>query len=504
MIKNNNDLKTYILQEIDTLANTVRSTLGPCGSNVILYSNNKATITKDGVSVARAIKDSNHSPIIDIIYEIANKTGNEAGDGTTSSTIFAQALVHSIYNRPKNTANLLDIKRYLDKYKDEAINLLQSYSKKVDNLYNIAKISCNGDEEISKLSVEIVEKTGLEGMISIKESENGINYIQYTEGLKWDSGYMSPNFITDVKTMKCEYDNVRIEIYNDKLTKLIPNSPLVKTMDICASKGIPLVLVVKDIEYDILNTLVYNNISGKLKVCVVKIPGHGTYKQDNIDDLKAIIGNDEIIDKVIITKHNTLFINKEGNETTKQTRIEQLKHRLTLPDENLEDLRKRIPNLNNGYATIYIGGNSYIEIKEKMDRCEDAICAIKSALEEGMVIGGGYTLKQIGDNLSTPTLYEEEIAYEAMKTACYSIMEQIIANYNSEVDYVYGSKQLTNNIMYYEEGRMKIIDNPYEVGLVDPTKVIRLIIENGVSIAGTLITTKCLIENERAGNNEQF
>ena len=329
MIKNNNDLKTYILQEIDTLANTVRSTLGPCGSNVILYSNNKATITKDGVSVARAIKDSNHSPIIDIIYEIANKTGNEAGDGTTSSTIFAQALVHSIYNRPKNTANLLDIKRYLDKYKDEAINLLQSYSKKVDNLYNIAKISCNGDEEISKLSVEIVEKTGLEGMVSIKESENGNNYIQYTEGLKWDSGYMSPNFITDAKTMKCEYDNVRVEIYNDKLTKLIPNSPLVKTMDICASKGIPLVLIVKDIEYDILNTLVYNNISGKLKVCVVKIPGHGTYKQDNIDDLKAIIGNDEIIDKVIITKHNTLFINKEGNENSKQTRIEQLKHRLT-------------------------------------------------------------------------------------------------------------------------------------------------------------------------------
>lgn len=482
-----NDLNEYVKSKVDTLANVVRTTLGPCGANVIINDGFNTKITKDGVSVARAIKNEQHSPIIDIIQQVAEKTGNEAGDGTTSSTIFAQALIHSIYNNITNSTNLLDVKKELDEYKELALDILKNISQRGGNLYNIANISSNGDEEISKLAVEIINRTGLEGMIALKESENSNTYVQYTEGLKWNGGYLSPNFVTDNIKMECELSNVRIEIYNQKLTSI---KPLVKTMDICASNNIPLLIAVRDIEYDVLNTLVYNQVSGKIKLCVVKIPGHGEYRQDYVDDLKAIIGNSELIDKVIVTKHNTLFINKNSNEQSKKDRIDNLKHRLTLPDQNIQDLQARITNINNGYATVYVGGDSSIEIKEKIDRFEDALCAVKSAMEEGVVIGGGNALRFIGSQLPI----RESIAYYAMYQACNSIIEQLYANYTGTIDYVYGTLDLPKENIGYKNGEMIFLDDSMEV--IDPTKVIRLIIENGVSIAGTLITTKCLIINE--------
>ena len=229
--------------------------------------------------------------------------------------------------------------------------------------------------------------------------------------------------------MECVLSNVRVEIYEQKLTSL---KPLVKIMDTCVTHDIPLLLVVKDIEYDVLNTLIYNQVSGKIKVCVVKIPGHGEYRQDYINDLKAVIGNNELIDKVVVTKHNTLFINNQGNEQTKADRIAHLRHRMTLPDQNLQDLQARITNINNGYATVYVGGDSSIEIKEKIDRFEDAICAVKSAMEEGVVIGGGNTLWEISKELPN-----NSIACKAMIQACSAIREQLHANYLGIDNYEY-------------------------------------------------------------------
>lgn len=495
-----NDLKETIVEKVDLLANAVRTTLGPCGANVIINSGLNTKITKDGISVARAIKVEQKDPIIDIMLQIAERTGTDAGDGTTSSTIFAQALIHTIYREMADTTNLLAVKRYLDVYKKSALEYLTSCTHSVKgntDLYNIANISSNGDDEISKLVVEIVNKTGLEGMTSLKDSETSSTYVQYTEGLKWNSGYLSPNFITG--NMECELNNVRVEIYNDKLTSL---EPVIKTMDTCSQHNIPLLLAVKDIEYDVLNTIIYNQIKGNLKVCVIKIPGHGLHRQDYIDDLKAIIGTKEVIDRVLVTKHQTLFINKAGNEESKSKRISDLRIRMTFPDENIEDLRNRITNINNGYATVYVGGDSPVEIKEKIDRFEDAICAVKSALDEGIVVGGGNTLRSIAQSLTPPIKGDSDemrIAFIAMVTACYSIIEQLQANYLGIKNYEYSSLNLPEGYIGYEDGKMVMLDNPIERGLIDPAKVIRLIIENGVSVAGTLITTKCLIIDNESG-----
>ena len=479
-----NDLNEYVKNEVDTLANAVRSTLGPCGSNVIINDGFNTKITKDGVSVARAIKKERNSPIIDIIQQVAEKTGNEAGDGTTSSTIFAQALIHSIYKNIEPSTNLLDVKKELDELKELALELLKNKSRDVEDLYNIAKVSSNNDEEISKLAVEIADKTGIEGMVDLKESDSSSTYVKYTEGLKWNGGYLSPSFVTNSIKMECVLSNVRVEIYEQKLTSL---KPLVKIMDTCVTHDIPLLLAVKDIEYDVLNTLIYNQVSGKIKVCVVKIPGHGEYRQDYINDLKAVIGNNELIDKVVVTKHNTLFINNQGNKQTKADRIAHLRHRMTLPDQNLQDLQARITNINNGYATVYVGGDSSIEIKEKIDRFEDAICAVKSAMEEGVVVGGGNTLWEISKELPN-----NSIACKAMIQACSAIREQLYANYLGIDNYEYGTLNLPDYFIGYKNGEVCDLTSD----IIDPTKVIRLIIENGVSIAGTLITTKCLIINE--------
>ena len=495
MIIVNEELKNKIINDVDVLANPVRTTLGPCGANVIINSKFETKITKDGVSVARAIKKEQNSPVINIIQQVSENTGTEAGDGTTSSTVFSQALIHSIYKQINADTNLIEVKRYLDEYKKQAVSILKDLTTDSNDLRSIANISSNNDQEISDLVVEVVGKTGKNGMVTLKDSETTSTHVSYTEGLKWNTGYMSPNFITNQVRMECEFTNVRVEIYDDKLTSL---KPIIGVMDTCAANGIPMLLAVKDIEYDVLNTIVYNSISGKLKICVVKIPGHSSYRTDNIDDLKAIIGNREIIDKVLVTKNVTLFVNNSGNEETKKLRIANLEHRLTLNDENISDLQNRITNINNGYATVYVGGDSQIEIKEKIDRFEDALCAVKSAMEEGVVIGGGNTLRMIGNRLDAPSsnIQEWTIAYNAVKQACTSVIEQLMANNQGILDYEYGTLDVPEGIIAYKDGKLEIIDNPIERGLIDPAKVIRMVIENGISVAGTLITTKCLILNE--------
>lgn len=487
-------LKTLVLEKTDLLVNPVRTTLGPCGANIIINNGFTTRITKDGISVVRAIKQEAKDPIIDILQEASAKTGTNAGDGTTSSLVFSQALIHTIYKHADADTNFLEIKKHLDLYKKELVKELKSISKEAINLLDVARISSNNDEELSKIAVETVSKTGLKGVISLKESDSSETFVSYTEGLKWDSGYLSPGFITNQAKMECELSNVRVEICEEKLTNL---KSIISTLDICSAKDIPVLLAVRDIEYDVLNTLLYNQMQGKLKVCVVKIPGHSSYRKDNIEDLKAIIGNSELIDKVVVTKHNTFFINKSNNEESKRTRLAVLNHRLTFPEENLEDLNNRIANINQGFATIYVGGDSEIEIKEKIDRLEDAVCAVKSALEEGVVAGGGNTLRRLAAQLKPiMPIKESDIAYVAIVQACNSITEQLIANSRGINNYVYGSLDVPTENIIFIDGVLQTTKNPMEQGLIDPTKVIRLIIENGVSVAGTLITTKGIIKND--------
>lgn len=484
-----NDVQKQLLKEVDLIANAVKVTLGPGGANAILHYGSTTKITKDGVSVARAIKEINPSPVINIIQSVAEKTGTEAGDGTTSSTVFTQTLIHHIYDHIKSTDNVLLVKRYLDKFKEELVAILKEYSTEVSDIRSVAMISSNGDEAIADLVTEVVNRTGIDGIVSLKESDTANTYVQYTEGLKWDSGLMSQAFITNEAKLECELNNVRVEIYDEKLTSL---KPVINILNTCKAHDIPLLLAVRDIEYDVLNTLIYNQINGLIKCCVIKIPGHGNYRNDYIDDLKAVIGNAEVIDKVIVSKQKTLFINHKDNEDTKELRIEQLKHRMTLPEENVPDLQKRIVNISNGFATVYVGGDSSIEIKEKIDRFEDAVCAAKSALEEGIVAGGGNTLKYLAKRIlskhTTTSSSEELLALNAISNACLSIQKQIIQN--CAEDYIG-----TDYNIIYKNGKLVTAD-PIKEGVIDPTKVIRLIIENGTSVAGTLITTKCLIIKE--------
>ena len=481
------NLKTLVLKNTDLLVNPVRTTLGPCGANIIINNGFTTRITKDGISVVRAIKQEAKNPIVDILQEASARTGTDAGDGTTSSLVFSQALIHTIYKLADRDTNFLEVKKALDSYKKELVEELKTLSKPATDLLNVARVSSNNDEELSTIAVETVTKTGLGGVISLKESDTSETFVSYTEGLKWDSGYLSPGFVTNQSKMECELTNVRVEICEEKLTNL---KSIINTLDICSNKSIPVLLAVRDIEYDVLNTLLYNQMNGKLKVCVVKIPGHSSYRKDNIEDLRAVIGKSELIDKVIVTKHNTYFINKTNNEESIKLRLEVLNHRLTFPDENIEDLNNRIANINQGFATIYVGGDSEIEIKEKIDRLEDAVCAVKSALEEGVVVGGGNTLKLLASKL-TP---KDKIAYKAIVQACKAVSEQLIANSQGISDYEYGTIELPKEDIVFTNGVLEYTQNPFEKGLIDPTKVIRLIIENGVSVAGTLITTKGIIE----------
>ena len=341
MILYEQEARDYLKKGVDILANAVKVTLGPCGSNVIVYKNGIPHVTKDGVTVAKSINDEEYKVGIELVRKVSEKTGNDAGDGTTTSTLLTQSIVELVYEKLKANPNLkpIYIKKGIDLVVKKIVDELEQMSIPVeDRIKQVAYISSNGDEEITSVVTEVMNKVKGTGMISLKSSDSN-TYVTYSEGLKWETPYMNPNFVTNAVKMEVEYENCKVIIFDKKLEKLTQILPVLEK---CKRANVPVLICVKDIEQDCLNTLVMNNLNGILKCCVVKIPGHENYRMENILDLQSIIGNSELVDKVIVTRESTFFINNKGNEETKAARIASLKHNLTLTDPNIEDINKII------------------------------------------------------------------------------------------------------------------------------------------------------------------
>lgn len=495
MIIYGDEARKLLKEGVDTLANAVKVTLGPCGSNVVINKKGIPVITKDGVTVAKSIVVEEGDGLetgINLIKSVSERTGNEAGDGTTSSTVLTQEIVSRVFNEMKKDSSLqpIYVKRGIDKACKYIVEEVKKVSLPVENkLLDVAKISANGDMEIASVVTEVIEKVGKNGMISIKPSESD-TYVKYVEGLKWDAGYMSPNFVTDQVKMEVEFTNAHIIIVNEKLDRV---KTIIKELDMCSKNSIPVLIACKDIDQDTLNTLILNHLNKTIKCCVIRIPGFKEYRDENILDLEAVIGNTELVDKVVVTKTSTFIVNTRGNAESKKARIASLKHTLTLPDVNISDIQNRIANISNSYATIFVGGNSEVEIQEKSDRYDDAICAVKSALEEGIVPGGGNCLYKIGSIVNATELTRlntsEFVGFSCMLQSLKAPMRQILSNGGIE-DFELDN---SSSYMIYNEGEFLSVPSVLEYGIIDPTKVVRLTVENAASIAGAIITTKCVI-----------
>lgn len=487
MILYEQEARDYLKKGVDILANAVKVTLGPCGSNVIVYKNGIPHVTKDGVTVAKSINDEEYKVGIELVRKVSEKTGNDAGDGTTTSTLLTQSIVELVYEKLKANPNLkpIYIKKGIDLVVKKIVDELEQMSIPVeDRIKQVAYISSNGDEEITSVVTEVMNKVKGTGMISLKSSDSN-TYVTYSEGLKWETPYMNPNFVTNAVKMEVEYENCKVIIFDKKLEKLTQILPVLEK---CKRANVPVLICVKDIEQDCLNTLVMNNLNGILKCCVVKIPGHENYRIENILDLQSIIGNSELVDKVIVTRESTFFINNKGNEETKAARIASLKHNLTLTDPNIEDINNRIANISNSFATIYVSGNSEVEIQEKIDRYDDAICAVKSALDEGIVPGGGNALYDIYRNIQLDEYKDSSIeaGIDCMIESLVAPIKQILYNGNAELP------DKCNHIIY-KDGEFYSVKSAIDNDVLDPTKVVRLTVENAASIAGAIITTKCIV-----------
>ncbi len=501
MVINNENAQDLLLEGINLLADAVKITLGPCGSNVVINNNDHIHVTKDGVTVAKSVIDNRLSTGINLIKSVAEKTAAEAGDATTTSTVLVQALLNNYIEYIKRVegeggfVNRLELKKEMDTVCKEVVDYVKSQSVDVgDKIKEVALISSNGDETIATNIYNIINTIGKESRINVKPADSSETTIQYSKGMTWDYGYMSNQFVTDNVKMEVEMENAYVLIFNNKLEDV---KQILSELEKCRAQNIPVLIAVKDIEKDALNTLLYNHLQGTLKCCVVKIPGFEEYREDNILDLKAVIGNNNLVKKIIVTKNNVHFIQDKNNKDTKENRIALLKHRLTLPDPNTEDIAKRIININNAFATIFVGGNSELEIKEMIDRYDDAICAVKSALCEGIVKGGGNILF---DAVCEILEKDEEANFNMTDTKAI-FLECVLVPYNQiheNGNFNSCSIESKKDIIYHN-GEFVGVDNAIDYGVIDPTKVVRLSLENATSIAGTILTTKCLIENKYVG-----
>lgn len=486
MILYNKEARDFLKKGVDILADAVKVTLGPCGSNVVMYKNGIPHITKDGVTVAKSIEDDNYKPGIELIRQVSENTGKEAGDATTSSTVLAQTIVDLVFNQinDSNITGLVSIKRGIDFATKVIVAKLKENSVPVgDKIRDVAYISSNGDEEITSVVTEVMNKVSKNGMISVKPGGSK-TYVTYSEGLKWETSYINPNFVTDPVKMEVEYNNCAVLIYDDKLSKV---DQILSKLEYCKKNNIPVIIAVKEIEQEALNTLILNKLNGILECCVVKIPGFDHYKEDNILDLKTILKDGTYADKVTITKE-AMFIVSDGRQDEKEARIASLKHRLTLTDPDVEDLNTRIANISNSFATIYVSGNSEVEIAEKIDRYDDAICAVRAALDEGIVPGGGNALYDIYRtiDIQDTTNRAFDLGVDCMIEALTAPIKQILSNGEAELP------DKSKHIIY-KDGEFYSVQSAIDNGVVDPTKAVRLTVENAASIAGAIITTRCVI-----------
>jgi chaperonin GroEL len=505
---------------VDAMANAVKVTLGPKGRNVVIDKKFGAPhITKDGVTVAKEIelKDAIENMGAQMLKEVASKTADMAGDGTTTATVLAQAIVTSGLKNVASGANPMDLKRGIDKAVAAVVSELKKISKTVgsDNakIMQVASISANNDEAIGKLIADAMQKVGTEGVITVEEAKGTETEVKTVEGMQFDRGYLSPYFVTNAENMEADLENAFILIYDKKVSTM---KELLPVLEKTAQTGRPLLIIAEDVDGEALATLVVNKIRGALKVAAVKAPGFGDRRKAMLQDIAILTGGQVIseetglklenatledlgrAEKITVDKDNTTIVNGVGSKDAIQARIAEIKAQIekTTSDYDREKLQERLAKLAGGVAVLYIGAATELELKEKKDRVDDALHATRAAVEEGIVPGGGVALIRAGKSLEKlQGLNEDETTGIAIIVrAIEEPLRQIVSNAGGE-GAVIVNKVREGKDDYGYNARTEVFENLIGAGVIDPTKVVRVALENAASIAGMLLTTECVISD---------
>lgn len=511
---------------VDALANAVKVTLGPKGRNVVIGKKFGAPhVTKDGVSVAKEIelKDGVENMGAQMVKEVASKTADIAGDGTTTATVLAQAIITAGMKNVAAGANPMDLKRGIDKAVVEVVRALKAMSKEVgsdnDKIKQIASISANNDETIGALIAEAMKVVGNDGVITVEEAKGTETEVKTVEGMQFDRGYLSPYFVTNTEKMIAEMENPYILIYDKKISSM---KELLPILEPAVQSGRPLLIIAEDLDGEALTTLVVNRIRGSLKIAAVKAPGFGDRRKAMLEDLAILTGGQVIseekgftlenttldmlgtAEKIEIDKDNTTIINGTGKKEEIQARVSQIKTHIesSTSDYDKEKLQERLAKLAGGVAVLYVGASTEVEMKEKKDRVDDALAATRAAVEEGIVPGGGVAFIRTLDALEQlkGINEDEDTGIAIVKRAVEEPLRQIVANAGIEGAVILQKVKEGKNDFGFN-ARTEVYENLYEAGVIDPTKVTRIAIENASSIASMLLTTECVIVDEPEENS---
>ena len=517
-IKYNIEARDLLKNGVDKLANAVKVTLGPKGRNVVIEKKFGAPqITKDGVTVAKEVEleDKFENTGAQLVKSVASKTGDDAGDGTTTATILTQAIVTEGLKNVTAGANPMDLKRGIDKAVAAVVAYIKDNAEVVgdnyDKIEQVATVSANNDPEIGKLLADAMRKVSKDGVITIEESKSRDTSIGVAEGMQFDRGYLSGYFVTDADKMECVMDNPYILIYDKKISNLKDLLPILQP---AAESGRPMFIIAEDVDSEALTTLVVNRLRGGLKICAVKAPGFGDRRKAMLEDIATLTGGVVIseekgltldkatldlcgtCDKATVTKDNTTIVGGTGDKQLIADRVAQIKNEIanTKSSYDKEKLQERLAKLAGGVAVLYVGANSEVEMKEKKDRVDDALCATRAAIEEGVVVGGGTTYIRAqksleglkGDNA------DEQTGINIVMRAIEEPLRQIVKNAGGEGAVVVQKVREGEGDFGYN-ARKDIFEDLRSEGVIDPAKVERVALENAASIAGMFLTTECII-----------
>ena len=517
-IKFNTDARELLKSGVDQLANAVKVTLGPKGRNVVIGKKFGAPqITKDGVTVAKEVEleDNFENAGAQLVKSVASKTGDDAGDGTTTATILTQAIVTEGLKNVAAGANPMDLKRGIDKAVAKVVEHIKESAEVVgdnyDKIEQVATVSANNDPEIGKLLADAMRKVSKDGVITIEESKTRETSIGVVEGMQFDRGYLSGYFVTDTDKMECVMENPYILLYDKKISNVKDFLPILQP---AAESGRPLLVIAEDVDSEALTTLVVNRLRAGLKICAVKAPGFGDRRKAMLEDIATLTGGVVISEekglsldkatlemlgtakKVNVSKDNTTIVDGAGDKDAIKERVAQIKNEIAASTSSYdkEKLQERLAKMAGGVAVLYVGANSEVEMKEKKDRVDDALCATRAAMEEGVVVGGGTTyiraqeaLKDLkGDN------QDEQTGINIVCRAIEEPLRQIIANAGGEGAVVVDNVRQGKGDYGYN-ARKDVYEDLRAAGVIDPAKVSRVALENAASIAGMFLTTECLI-----------
>ena len=524
-IKFDTDARELLKRGVDQLANAVKVTLGPKGRNVIIEKKFGAPqITKDGVTVAKEVELEDHfeNTGAKLVKSVASKTGDDAGDGTTTATILTQSIVNVGLKNVTAGANPMDLKRGIDKAVAAVVEYIKDHAEQVgdnyDKIEQVATVSANNDPEIGKLIADAMRKVSKDGVITIEESKSRDTYTNVVEGMQFDRGYLSGYFVTAADKMECTMDSPYILLYDKKISNIKDFLPILQP---AAESGRPMLVIAEDVDSEALTTLVVNRLRGGLKICAVKAPGFGDRRKAMLEDIATLTGGVVIseekglkleqatldmlgsCEKVTVSKDNTTIVNGAGDKQAIADRVAMIKNEIanTTSSYDKEKLQERLAKMAGGVAVLYVGANSEVEMKEKKDRVDDALCATRAAVEEGVVAGGGTTyiraldaLKDVkGENA------DEQTGINIVVRAIEEPLRQIVANAGGEGAVVVQKVREGEGDFGYN-ARTDVFEDLRKAGVIDPAKVARVALENAASIAGMFLTTECLIVDKPEEN----